>query len=125
MSKQTRLFAAVLSCVTVSAFAQAPQATPRQDARDARQERRLEQGERSGSLTPREAERLENRREHMDKMEEHMASDGKITAQERRRMERMHDRESRGIAREKHDRQRDLDRDGKTDRPLPPPGPRN
>ena len=123
MTKQRFLLAGLLSCMAATAFAQMPQGTPRQDARDARFERRMDQGERSGSLTPREAERLERRHEHMEKMEDRMAADGKITPQERRRMEHMHDKERQDIAREKHDRQHDFNHDGKNDHPPRPPKP--
>lgn len=42
----------------------------------------------------------------MQKAEDKAAADGKVTAKERAKIERMQDRQSRQIAREKHDKQR-------------------
>jgi hypothetical protein len=104
-------------------------ATPRVDQREANQERRIRQGVNSGQLTPREANRLENQQDRIDRAEDRARADGKVTAQERARLNGMQDRASRDIAREKHDRQRDLNRDGRKDRPQAnrpqrPQGPR-
>jgi len=114
-------FAAVLSSLALSAFAQTPPpAMPHADARDARQEQRIDKGEASGALTPRESKRLERRQQMMEKREAHMKEDGTVTPKERMRMERMDNHESRDIRREKRDRQHDLNHDGKMDRPAPP-----
>lgn len=122
-------FAAVLSSLALSAFAQTPApGMPHADAREARQEQRIEKGEASGTLTPRESKRLERREQMMEKREARMKEDGKVTPKERLRMERMENHESRDIRREKHDRQHDLNHDGKVDRPAPPapaPAPTN
>jgi len=79
--------------------------TRRIDKREANQERRIEQGEKSGALTPRESARLEKGQARVDKMEQKATADGKVTAKERRRIEKAQDRESRRIYREKHDKQ--------------------
>ena len=50
-------------------------------------------------------------------MEDKAKADGKVTAKERARIHEAQDRESRKIAREKHDRQRDMNHDGKKDKP--------
>lgn len=94
-----------------------PTATPRVEQREANQERRIEQGERSGQLTPREAHRLEKEQGRIERAEDRAKADGKVTPQERARLNTMQDRASRDIAREKHDRQRDLNHDGRADRP--------
>ncbi|MDW8467767.1 MAG: hypothetical protein RML56_00920 [Burkholderiales bacterium] len=88
------------------------------DQRQANQQRRIEEGIRSGELTPREAERLQKGQQRIQRMEDRARADGKITPKEAARIERAQDVESRRIWREKHDRQRDLDRDGKADRPA-------
>ena len=82
------------------------QSTPRIDQRQANQERRIEQGEKSGALTAREAARLEKDQAHIQKMENKALADGKVTGKERARMEKAQDRESRRIYRQKHDKQR-------------------
>lgn len=94
-----------------------PSATPRVDQREAKQERRIQQGVNSGQLTPREAHRLEREQDRIERLEGNAKTDGKVTAKERARLDHMQDRASRDIAREKHDRQRDMDHDGRRDRP--------
>lgn len=93
-----------------------PLATPGIDRREANQQKRIEQGVKSGELTPREAARLEKGQQRIQRMEEKAKADGVVTAQERKRIQHAQDVESRKIAREKHDRQRDRDHDGKRDR---------
>ncbi len=96
------------------AFAQAN--TPRVDQRQANQEARIQQGEQSGALTQREANKLERGQQHVQNMENKAEADGKVTARERGRIEHAQDVQSRKIAREKHDRQHDYDHDGRNDR---------
>ena len=85
------------------AFAQAE--TPRIDKRQANQEQRIDQGIASGQLNEREANRLNNQQEHINKMEDKAKSDGVMTKKERARISAAQDRASRHIVREKHDRQ--------------------
>jgi uncharacterized membrane protein YebE (DUF533 family) len=109
---------AVLAGCACAALAQTP-VTPAVDRREARQEKRIEQGEKSGALTPKEAAKLERGQTHVENMEAKAKADGKVTAKERARLERAQNVQSRKIYREKHDRQRDLNHDGKQDRPHP------
>jgi len=81
------------------------QSTPRIDQRQANQERRIEQGEKSGALTQKEAARLEKGQARVQKMENKAVADGKVTAKERARIEKAQDKESRRIYKEKHDKQ--------------------
>lgn len=106
--------AAALAAVAVPVLAQT--ATPRLDQRQANQEARIQQGVQSGALTAKEAERLEKGQEHVQKIEDKAKSDGKVTARERERLQQAENVQSRHIAREKHDRQRDMDHDGRNDR---------
>jgi len=94
-----------------------PTAMPRVEQREARQEGRIQQGVNSGQLTPRETRRLQGEQARIERAENHAQADGKVSAQERARLRNMQDRASRDIYREKHDRQRDLNRDGRRDRP--------
>lgn len=88
-----------------TASACASNETPRADTRQERQEARIEQGVASGELTRREANRLEARQEHIDNVEERAKADGVVTRRERVQLEVKQDRNSRAIARQKHDRQ--------------------
>ena len=96
--------AAVFAALALPAFAQTT-STPRIDQRQANQERRIEQGEKSGALTKKEAARLEKGQARIQKMENKATADGKVTAKERARIEKAQNRESRRIFREKHDKQ--------------------
>ena len=103
--KTSKIFAAVaFVAFAAPAFAQTT-STPRIDQRQANQERRIEQGEKSGALTAKEAARLEKGQARVQKMENKAAADGKVTAKERARIEKAQNRESRKIYREKHDKQ--------------------
>lgn len=112
----------MLSALTLAAAggALAQTTTPKVDQRQENQERRIERGTNSGQLTPHEATRLEHRQEHVDRVEERAKADGKVTAKERAHMDNVQDRASRDIRREKHDRQRDLNHDGRKDKPRAP-----
>ena len=110
--------AALIAAVGSSAFAQA--STPGVDQRQANQERRIEQGVNSGALTTREANRLEAGQARVDRIENRAKSDGVVTRRERARLHQAQDVQSTRIARQKHDRQRDLNHDGRVDRPRRP-----
>ncbi len=96
--------AAVVAAFVLPAFSQTT-STPRIDKRQANQERRIEQGEKSGALNKKEAARLEKGQARVQKMENKATADGKVTAKERARIEKAQNRESRRIFREKHDKQ--------------------
>jgi opacity protein-like surface antigen len=114
--KKTVLAATSLILLSSTVFAQT--ATPRFDQRQANQERRIDQGVASGQLTQREAARLDKGQDRMQRMEDKAKSDGTVTRQERARLQHAENVQSRHIAREKHDRQRDLNHDGRKDRPA-------
>lgn len=112
----TKPFVAAV-CLMLPLFAFAQPATPRVDQREARQEARIQQGVQSGALTPREAGRLEAGQQRIENMEARAKADGVVTRQERAHLHHAQDVQSRRIAREKHDRQRDDNHDGRKDRP--------
>jgi uncharacterized membrane protein YebE (DUF533 family) len=95
---------AALAAFALPALAQT-QSTPRIDQRQENQDRRIEQGEKSGALNKKEAARLEKGQARVQKMENKAAADGKITAKERARIEKAQDKQSRRIYKEKHDKQ--------------------
>lgn len=95
---------AALSAAALPALAQTT-STTRIDQRQANQERRIDAGVKSGQLTDKEAARLEKGQARIRKMEDKAAADGKVTKKERAKIEAAQDRQSRRIAKQKHDRQ--------------------
>lgn len=114
--KTIKALAAIAIVLPTLAFAQAN--TPGIDQRQANQERRIDQGIASGSLTQREANRLERGQQHVDNMENRAKSDGVVTRQERARLNRAQNVQSDRIYAQKHDRQHDYNHNGRVDRPL-------
>lgn len=102
MKLASLVIAATLAGGALPALAQS---TERVDKRQARQDKRIEAGQKSGALTPKEAARLEKGQARVQKMEDKAVADGKVTAKERARLERAQDRQSKKIYREKHDKQ--------------------
>ena len=113
--KQINTVLALVLALPVLAFAQAN--TPRVDQRQANQEQRIDQGVASGSLTQREANRLENGQQRVDNMENRAKADGVVTRRERARLHAAQDAQSQRIAVQKHDRQHDFNHNGRVDRP--------
>ena len=101
---RTIVIAAVAAAFALPAAAQA-QSTPRIDTRQQIQERRIDQGVKSGQLTSKEAARLEKGQARVQKLEDKATADGKVTAKERVRIEHAQDQQSRRIYRQKHDKQ--------------------
>jgi len=91
--------------ILVVSIASAQAATPGIDQRQANQEQRIDKGIASGQLTDREANRLNNQQEHINKIEDNVKSDGVVTKKERKKVHAAQDRASRKIARQKHDQQ--------------------
>jgi len=87
------------------ALAQGTPSTPRIDKRQAAEQKRIDEGVKSGALTGKEAARLEKGQARIQRMEDKAVADGKVTPHEQRRIEHAQNQESRKIAREKHDRQ--------------------
>lgn len=98
--------AAFALILAAPAFAQDPASTPRIDERQAKQQKRIEQGVRSGQLNEKEAARLQKGQQRVQNMENKALEDGKVTKKERRRIEHAQDKQSKKIAREKHDKQK-------------------
>jgi hypothetical protein len=110
MSKfKTSIATLVIAALPAFAFAQAAPATPATpgiDKRQAEQQKRIDQGVKSGQLTNREAARLEKGQAKVQRMETKAKADGVVTAKERRQITREQNKQSKRIAREKHDAQR-------------------
>lgn len=108
-----RLFAAVALALPLTALAQGS----RIDARQAEQDRRIDQGVQSGSLTAQEAARLEQGQAAVQRAENRALADGTVTRRERAHIENLQDRQSERIYRQKHDRQHDYNHNGRVNRP--------
>jgi len=95
------LTAVVLVGLGISASAN----TPRINRRERDQQQRIRQGIQSGSLTRREAGRLEAEQGRIRVDEARAKADGHVSYRERERLDRELDRASRDIYRQKHDQQ--------------------
>jgi hypothetical protein len=114
MNLFNKTLVALAFATPLAAFAQS---TPRVDQRQVNQEQRIQQGVQSGSLTQKEAAKLEKGQGHVQKMEDKAKADGKVTPKERERLQQAQNNQSQKIAREKHDHQHGLNHDGKNDHP--------
>ena len=110
LNLKTVAIGATLAIASLGAFAQAtaPVAaatpvTPRVDAREARQQVRIDKGVASGQLTARETNRLDKQQAHVASAETKAKADGTVTAREHRHLNRMQNRASKDIAKQKHD----------------------
>ena len=111
--KIRHLLLAAALCTGAMGLAQAattapadPTATPRIDKRQANQQKRIDQGIASGSLTQKEADRLKAEQARHARAEEKAKADGVVTMKERARLNARENRSSKHIARQKHDRQK-------------------
>ena len=102
------LFASSLSVALLAQDAQTtPQTpaqdnTPRIDKREKRQQKRINQGVKSGALTKGEAARLEKQQAKIKNDEAAAKADGKVTPQERRKLTKEQNAANRNIYRKKH-----------------------
>jgi len=102
-----RMIVAGMLAATVAApvFA-GPGDTPGVDRREQKQQMRIQEGVQSGALTPGEAAKLEAEQARIRAKEAQMKSDGVVTKQERKELQRDLNRSSKHIAKEKHDKQK-------------------
>ena len=100
----TTLFTFVL-VLAIQAVSMAQTATPGINRREHQQQKRIRRGVRSGSLTKKEAAKLEAQQAKTRAEEAAAKADGKVTAKERAHLQRRESRTSRRIYRQKHDNQ--------------------
>jgi hypothetical protein len=74
--------------------------------REARQQKRIDQGVQSGELTARETARLEREQARIEADRQKALSDGTLSAKEKAKLTREQNRASRRIFRQKHDAQK-------------------
>lgn len=103
MNRKFAFAAVIATAIAAPVFAQTN--TNNIDQRQVNQDRRIEQGEKSGSLTPHETKKLEKGEAHINKMESKAEADGKVTKKENHRIEKAENKESREIHKQKHDAQ--------------------
>lgn len=107
-SKTTLIAGAVGLLFAAGAFAQSNTGTPGAPStfeRNVYQQQRIEQGLQSGALTTREAARLESEQARVLRDQSRALRDGHVSANEQRHVQRMENRDSRAIHRERHDGQ--------------------
>ena len=102
---RSTLIAALIAALPGIALAQDTKSTPRIDQRQENQEKRIDQGAKSGQLTDKETKRLEKGQARVQKMEDKAVADGKVTKKERKKIEHTQDQQSKKIHRERHDNQ--------------------
>ena len=86
---------------TAPVFAAGP-ATSEVVQRDVNQQQRIEQGLQSGQLSTREAGKLETQEKRIDRVEAHDLQDGKLSPVETAQINRMENRSSAQIYKDKH-----------------------
>ena len=96
------VLAGALSLMVSGVALAGPTDDPRIQKREQNQEKRIQQGEQSGQLTPKEAGKLEAQQTKIKQDEERMKADGKLTKAERKKLKREQDRASKNIYRKKH-----------------------
>ena len=96
----------MLTLAAIGAFAQAATpAAPKVDAREAKQQTRIDAGVASGQLNAKETQRLEKQQGHVATVEAKAKADGTVTQAERRHMAKVQNRTSANIHQQKHDAQ--------------------
>jgi hypothetical protein len=105
MKKLSSILLTLVMVLGMCAISMAQTATPSVDRREHRQQKRIRKGVKSGSLTKREAARLEAQQARTKTAEAAAKADGKVTARERAGLQRRENRTSRRIYRQKHDGQ--------------------
>ena len=96
-----------IAALSFSATAFAEEHKQTINERQHRQNERIQQGVKSGELTPKEAARLREHRRSMRRYEHRSRKDGGgISSKEAQRMDKMQDKQSKAIYNQKHDEQK-------------------
>lgn len=107
MNLRTTLTATALSLFAFGAVAQTPTAaeTPKLDARQAKQEARIDKGVATGKLTPAETKALDAQQGRIDRVENRAKADGTVTTAEKKHVTHMQNKANHNIKHQKHDAQ--------------------
>jgi len=89
-----------------SALYAGPTDDPAVQKREQNQEKRIDQGVKSGELTPREAGKLETQQAKIKQDETRMKSGGKLTKKERRKLKAEQNKASKDIHKKKHNQKK-------------------
>jgi len=95
-----------VALLSASAVYAGPTEDPGIQKREQNQEKRIDQGVKSGELTPGEAGRLEREQARIKQDEARMKSDGKLTPKERKKLEREQNKASKDIYKKKHNKKK-------------------
>ena len=112
MKLKTIIVTLAMATLPGLAFAQTTPATPsdkagaRIDQRQANQQKRIDEGVKSGELNKKEAARLQKGQERVQKVEDKARADGKVTKKEAAKIEHAQDHQSARIYSQKHDKQK-------------------
>ena len=102
MSQLVLAMAMMVTLLSIAAVAGADPVMRRADRREVRQDRRIEQGVKSGALTRGETRRLVRGQSRVNRIEARDQRDGVVTMHERRHLQRVQNHQSRLIHRLKH-----------------------
>ncbi len=97
-------FAVAMLAIFLTAGAFSQTKTPVVDKREKIQQKRIEQGVKSGELTKGEVRRLERQEGRIKAAELNVKADGKVTGRERAKLQHMQNKESKRIYRAKHNK---------------------
>lgn len=100
--KKIFLTLAIIGFVGLFAAESYAQKTPRGKNRVTRQNKRIKQGVKSGSITKKESAKIAKQRKHLKKSTKRAKADGKVTAKERRKLRGQLNRSSKTIYKSKH-----------------------
>jgi uncharacterized membrane protein YebE (DUF533 family) len=106
MKKLYVLTCAVVAVIGLSSMGFAQTKTPRIDRREQNQQKRVADGLKDGSITSREATKIEKDETKIQRDEAKAKSDGVVTARERAKLNRELNHTSREIHRDKHNNRR-------------------
>ncbi|MEM8906460.1 MAG: hypothetical protein AAGD05_01335 [Bacteroidota bacterium] len=81
---------------------QAQTATPKVVDRQVTQQKRIQQGVRSGELSKKETVRLQKQQRHINRSKKRAKADGVVTKKERAQLHRKQNRASKNVYRAKH-----------------------
>lgn len=94
-----------MTILVASAEARRNEGQSRNQNREQHQQSRIKQGVQSGSLTHKEAKKLRKGQKRIDHMQTKAMGDGTVTPEEKLKIEKAQDRQSKLIYKQKHDEQ--------------------